>query len=296
MPFCFILEQYEKLRRRPFVFADLFPIVPGEYKLSVLMKNSISKEFTTLDGKVDFPAAFPSPRLSPLLLGFKLTRVAAQSAASKPFVVRDVQLYSDLESTFVAQDTLHIYAQILGLSADLKAKGPLKFSIEKDGIERSSKVLSLAGNPNSLNFLEVSQLAEVSPGNCRAVVLLLDEGGRSWIDHILGCQRLKLGDPRGALPWLERARAVGRFRTALELFGLNIQILNDLGKGCVRLDQNTEVLAAWKKSLELDPNQPTTREKISALEKQLPAPLSERTHQGSVESICSKGVSSHDLC
>jgi GWxTD domain-containing protein len=240
VPFRFSLEQYEKLRQRPFVFADLFPIVPGEYKLSVLMKNSVSKEFTTLDGTVGFPEAFPSPRLSPLLLAFNSTRLPVLPAAPKPFVVRDVQLYGDPESTFVAKDTLHIYAQVLGLSADMKAKGSLKFTIEKDGIEQASKVLPLAGNPDSLNFLEVFPLAEVLPGYYRAAVLLLGEGGRvldrqtkdfqvspaaavprPWvhaqslieqggrgrIDHILGRERLNLGNPQGALPYLERARA-----------------------------------------------------------------------------------------
>jgi Flp pilus assembly protein TadD len=72
--------------------------------------------------------------------------------------------------------------------------------------------------------------------------------------------------------------AVARFRRALESFGLNTQILNELGEGYARLGQKTEALAAWKKSLELDPNQPAIQEKIAALEIRLPAPLSERTH------------------
>lgn len=235
----FTQEQYEKLRQRPFIFTDLFPILPGEYKISVLMKNSVSKEFTTLEGTVRFPTAFPIPRLSPLLLCFNATRLAAPAvAAPKPFVVRDVQLYSDPESTFVVKDALHIYTQVLGLGPALKAKGSLKFIIEKDGAEREAKVLPLAGNPDSLNFLEVFPLAKVPPGYYRAVVLLLDENGRlldqqardfqiiaadyvprpwahaqslieqgGWarVDYILGRQHLNLGDPGEALPWFERA-------------------------------------------------------------------------------------------
>jgi len=378
VPFRFSLEQYEKLRKRPFVFADLFPIVPGEYKLSVLIKNSVSKEFTTLDGRVSFPADFPSPRLSPLLLGFNSIRLAEPPAAPKPFVVRDVQLFGDPESTFIAKDTLHIYTQVLGLSADMKAKGSLKFIIEKDGAERASKVLPLSGNPDSLNFLEVFALTSVPPDYYRAIVLLLDEGGRvldrqardfqvspaaslprPWIhahslieqggrgriDHILGSQRLNLGDAQGALPWLERSRAaepqafdvaydlgralfalnrmadawavlqpfseaaqenldltlllgrteialgrndkaVARFQAALVSFGLNIQILNELGEAYARLGEKAEALAAWRKSLELDPNQPAIREKIAVFEVPFQAPLSECTISGSVHSIC----------
>lgn len=240
VPLRFSQEQYQKLRQRPFAFADLFPIVPGEYKLSVLMKNSVSKEFSTLEGTVKFPTAFPSPRLSPLLLGFNATRLAAPAATPKPFVVRDVQIYGDPESTFVPGDMLHIFAQVLGLGTELMAKGSLRFIIEKDGKEIEAKTQALAGNPDALNFLEVFPLAKRLPGYYRAEVVLVDESGRAldrqardfqiatadavprpWfhaqslieqggqpkIDDILGRQRLNLGDPAGALPRLEKAHA-----------------------------------------------------------------------------------------
>jgi GWxTD domain-containing protein len=248
VPLRFTKDQYEKLRHRPFSFTDLFPILPGEYKISVLMKNSVSKEFTTLEGTVRFPTAFPAPRLSPLLLSFNATRLAfpadagglaktpAQAPAPRPFVVRDMQLYSDPELTFVVGDTLHVSTQVLGPA--LKDKSSLKFLIEKDGVEREAKVLPLAGNPDALNFFESFPLAKVPPGYYRAVVLLLDEngrlldrqardfqiatadsmprpwayalsqidqGGRARIDYILGRQCLNLGDFGAALSWLEKA-------------------------------------------------------------------------------------------
>jgi GWxTD domain-containing protein len=364
VPLRFSQEQFAKLRQRPFSFADLFPILPGEYKLSILMKNSVSKEFTTLEGSVRFPSSFPSPRLSPLLLGFNATRLAAAPAGPKPFVVRDIQLYSDPELIFVVKDTLHIHTQVLGLGPGLKTKGSLKFIIEKDGKEQDSKVLALAGNPDSLNFIEVFPLAKVPAGYYRAVTVLLDEagrvldrqakdfqvspaervprpwltalsllegGGQARIDHILGRQRLNLGDPGGALPWLEKAhaagpesrdyafdlgkalfalkrtsdawailqpfsprakedsdlaillgrteQALGRFdeavaiyRDALASFGLQIQVLNEMGECYARLGQKTEAIAAWKKSLEADPSQAVLRDKIAALEKRSPSP------------------------
>ena len=240
VPFRFSREQFEKLRQRPFTFTDLFPIVPGEYKLSVLMKNSASKEFSTLEGTVKFPAAFPAPRLSPLLLGFNATRLASPAAGPKPFVVRDVQIFGDPESTFVAKDTLHVFVQVLGLGPGLKAEGSLRFVVEKDGREIEAKPQALAGNPDALNFIEVFPLAKYTPGYYRADVLLvdgsgkvldrqardfqiatadaiprpwvnsqslIDQGGPGRIDRILGRERLNLGDPAGALPRLEKAHA-----------------------------------------------------------------------------------------
>jgi GWxTD domain-containing protein len=240
VPLRFSKEQFGKLRQRPFAFMDLFPIVPGEYKLSVLMKNSVSKEFSTLEGTVKFPAAFPSPRLSPLLLAFNAVRQAAPAAGPRPFVIRDVQIYGDPESTFVARDTLHVFVQVLGLGPELKASGSLRFVLEKEGKEIEAKPLALSGNPDALNFLEVFPLAKHVPGYYRAGAVLVDgtgkvldrqgrdfqiapadavprpwinaqslitQGGPPEIDHILGRQRLNLGDPAGALPRLEKAGA-----------------------------------------------------------------------------------------
>ena len=153
------------------------------------MKNSVSKEFTTLEGTVRFPAAFPVPKLSPLLLSFNAARLAAPAQAGGPAKTPaqprrpgrsssgTCRSISDPELTFVVGDTLHVSTQVLGPA--LKDKGSLKFLIEKDGMEREAKVLPLAGNPDSLNFLEAFPLAKVPPGYYRAVVLLLDENGRA---------------------------------------------------------------------------------------------------------------------
>jgi GWxTD domain-containing protein len=260
IPLRFSREQYEKLRTRPFAFADLFPIIPGEYKLSVLMKNGASKEFTTLEGTVKFPAAFPAPRLSPLLLGFNAVRQSAASDGPRPFVVRGFQIFGDPESTFVAKDTLHVFVQVLGLGTQLKGSGSLRFSLEADGRQVESKTQVLAGNPDALNFLEVFPLAKYAPGYYRADVALVDatdrildrqgrdfqivavdavprpwinsqslvaQDGQPAVDHILGRESLNAGDPAAALPRLEKARAadpskaVYAFDLGRALFALN---------------------------------------------------------------------------
>jgi GWxTD domain-containing protein len=260
VPLRFSKEQFGKLRQRPFAFADVFPIVPGEYKLSVLMKNSVSKEFSTLEATVKYPAAFPAPRLSPLFLAFNAVRTSSPASGPRPFVVRDFQIYGDPESTFMTQDTLHLFVQVLGLGPELKARGSLRFVIEKDGKEIEAKPQAMAGNPDALNFLEVFPLAKHVPGYYRAGVVLVDgtgkvldrqgrdfqivaaaavprpwvnaqsgitQGGQPAIDHILGRQLLNLGDPAGALPRLEKARAAApqkrdyAFDLGRTLFALN---------------------------------------------------------------------------
>lgn len=260
LPLRFTREQYERFRSRPFAFADLFPIVPGEYKLSVLMKNGASREFSTLEGTVKFPAAFAAPRLSPPFLAFNTVRQKETASAPRPFVVLGVQIFGDPEASFVRKDTLHVFIQGLGLGEDLKKSGAVRFSLEKDGKPVESKTQALAENPDTPSFLQAFPLDKYATGYYRVDVTLVDGGGRildrqardfqivsadalprPWIttppqvaqtgtaaiDHILGQQSFNTGDPAAALPRLEKAlaanpdKAAYAFDVGRALFALN---------------------------------------------------------------------------
>lgn len=364
IPLRFSPEQFEKVRQRPFSFVEVFPVQPGDYKLSVLLKNAVSKEFASFEGKIQIPTAFPAPRLAPLFLGFNAVRLPAAPAVPKPFVVRDFQLFGQAQASYAAGDTVYIYTQVLGLRPELKAAGTLEFLLEQDGVKKASKVLALAGNPDSLNFLEVFPAAELAPGYYRAAVELRDGAGkvldrqakdlmispvsslpRPWvygssllekdgqarIDYILGLESLNLGDPAGALARLEKAhkaapdtrdyafdlartlyaldqpakalaaiqplsaltksdldmavlmgsilQKLGRDGEVVQMLseagtelGLSTRILNLLGESYRKLGDAKAALTAWKKSLELQPDQPDIQEKAAALEKRLPLP------------------------
>ena len=48
-------------------------------------------------------------------------------------------------------------------------------------------------------------------------------------------------------------------------FGVNIELLNEIGEAYARLGQKREALAAYDKSLQIDPKQPEIRKKADAL-------------------------------
>ncbi|MGD8537411.1 MAG: GWxTD domain-containing protein, partial [Candidatus Aminicenantes bacterium] len=48
-------EQMRDIRRRPLSLRDLFPLIPGSYKMSVLVKNVVSKEFTSIERDLLIP-------------------------------------------------------------------------------------------------------------------------------------------------------------------------------------------------------------------------------------------------
>jgi len=50
-------------------------------------------------------------------------------------------------------------------------------------------------------------------------------------------------------------------------FGLNANLLNALGECYFRLGIRDEALAAWEKSLEINPNQPEVIKRVKAIKK-----------------------------
>jgi GWxTD domain-containing protein len=357
VPLKFSPDQFEKLRQRPFSFTDLVPVIPGEYKLSVLMKNTVSKEFTSLEQTVRIPADSTALRITPLLLSFNTARAPA-AAGYRPFVVGDVQLYSQPGNTFLRQDKLHVYFQILNLPDDLKKNGILKYDIDKEGEARLSVSHPLSKYPDSLDYLEIFPLADFPPGYYRISVTLQDgqenellrqespfeispldyiprpwvhtqswmgEASPSQVERVLGKELANKGNYDQALPRLEKAfhenpaksdyaidlarvylslnrarealavlqpfsgsaktdydlsllfarlhQALGQYAEALrylegalDSFGLNVSLLNEIGECHLRLGNRSDALAAWKKSLEIDPNQPRIRELIAKIQ------------------------------
>jgi tetratricopeptide (TPR) repeat protein len=68
------------------------------------------------------------------------------------------------------------------------------------------------------------------------------------------------------------AEAVKVLSDAGSSIGLSTGILNALGESFLRLGDAKQALAAWSKSLELQPDQPDIKEKAAGLEKKSPHP------------------------
>lgn len=63
----------------------MFPLIPGDYKFSVLIRNETSKEFTSLEANLAIPADDATIRMSSLLLGYKASWEEFKEKRLKPF-------------------------------------------------------------------------------------------------------------------------------------------------------------------------------------------------------------------
>ena len=357
IPFEFNESQLERITYHPFALYDMFPLIPGEYRFSVLLKNEVSKEFTSIERDLLIPEEESSPGIRPLILGYKA--LSSDKSSLKPFKFGKIQIYSQPRKIFHPQDTLYIGFQLYGLTPDLASSGILEFIINQDTKLQSVHEFSkrIADYKDKQNIHEKVSLAKHSPGyyqiavrlkNGEDVVALAKERfeitpasaiPRPWVysktfpplshpgySYDLGRQYFNNGKTKRArlqfesafqkmpdslpitlslarvynlekeyhkikqilLPFSnlsqpnydvslllckahqnlgEFSQAISFYDKAVSSFGVNQDLLNSIGECYFRLKELEEAIAAWERSLELNPNQPEIENKINSIKK-----------------------------
>jgi hypothetical protein len=174
IPFEFDKEQLDNIRAKLFSFQDMFPLIEGNYKFNVLIKNTISKEFTSIEKDLSIPPP-SSLQISPLLLANRIVRNSEYTGKNKPFLVGDIQLVPSPRNDFSKTDKLYLYFQIRGLTDDLRERGTLEYSILKDGNKVHGLVKNIKDCPDRENFFEEFSLADLTAAYYKIKVSLLDD-------------------------------------------------------------------------------------------------------------------------
>ncbi len=229
-------EQVDSIRDRLMSFQDVFPLVPGRYKLSILLKNYVSKEFTSFEASLSIPDS--GLLMSPLVLANRLTRSNQYRGLNKAFLLDDLQFVLSPRNDFVVGDRLYAVFQLWGLTSELKQTGSLNYEVVKENGDKvksfSKKISDYQG---SQVFYEEISLEGWSPANYMLTVTLTDNNNnvvisqkenffishlpalsRSWVmtkpvegdnsaevQHALGLQYWNRQDQARAAKYLEAA-------------------------------------------------------------------------------------------
>jgi GWxTD domain-containing protein len=353
-------ENLNQLKASSFSLQDTFPLIPGSYRLNIILKNAVSKEFTSFEREIRLLPEGNSFQMSPILLGYKLEKSPSLASMKKAFCLGDIQIMPQAKNVFVRNDTLVVFFQLFRIPAQLEKAGRLRISITGDQRQVYSETRELAGLQDKKNFLLELPLADTAPGyykiraaledeqgteilvegkefqvtNAAAVarpwiiskVMPLNEGTQAELDFIVAGQHLARGDVAQAREILERIHqkrptlkydsrlaevllqakefqrvkeilapyqssspqtqewlvllgkahqglseyepAIARYKEYLDKTGTNLSILNAIGDCYLLLGDKEEALAAWRKSLELDQNQPALKAKIEKTQKE----------------------------
>jgi GWxTD domain-containing protein len=176
IPLDFERAQVENIGKSSIEIQDMIPLIPGDYSLSVLMKNTVSKEFTSLEGKISIPAESSRLRMGNLLLGYLRKTLPPPAAFNKPFKFVFEEISCQAGNNFLRSETLVAAVQVFGLGGDLSARGALQYAVFRDGREVLSRRKPLSGLSGT-DAIEGIPLAELTPANYQLRVSLLDPNG-----------------------------------------------------------------------------------------------------------------------
>ncbi len=171
-------DQLKDLGSTSLAIQDLFPLVPGTYRFDLLLKNTLSRAFTSVEGNVTVPDEGGPPRLGPLILGYGLDRQASGSGDFVPFQAGPGQLLVQARKTFSRKDDLNVFFQASGLSAELRKQGRLKFDLYRKDALFLTKTMGIIEFEHAPDFLQAFPLKDFPPDYYKVRVTLLGSDGR----------------------------------------------------------------------------------------------------------------------
>jgi GWxTD domain-containing protein len=167
-------DQLKSIAYKPFDIYDMFPLTAGFYKFSVIIKNEVSKEFTTLEKDIIIPEDDSALGMSSLVLGYKMEQASPETQNLKAFKLGSFQILHQPKNIFRPQDTLFLAFQITGLSSDLRQRGHLKYKFFKGDEPFLNFTEKVSQYERGVNFRHEFSLQEFPPDYYRLHVGLWD--------------------------------------------------------------------------------------------------------------------------
>lgn len=169
-------DHMKSIGRQPFQLHDMFPLIPGHYTLSILVKNEVSKEFTSLERDLVIPGDDAPLQMTSLILGHKATPFDPSTHTLKPFQMGNHQIFSQPNKVFTRKESLILAFQIHGLDPDLRQRAEIRYLFLKEGEEFKSYTRSAATYPQLPHVLETVPLDDFPPAYYRVQAILLIDG------------------------------------------------------------------------------------------------------------------------
>jgi GWxTD domain-containing protein len=177
VPIRLTAEEMKSASQVPFDFQDLFPLVAGDYNMSVLIKNEVSKEFTSVEQALRIPEAGAAVALTRPLLGYRAVKLDPAAALKvKAFRVGRYQIYGQPGRVFTRKDTMALAFQVNDAIEAVRAGGEIRIEFLRDGQLFRDIRRKHADYPDPRNILEEIPLADFTPAHYAVRVSYLSGG------------------------------------------------------------------------------------------------------------------------
>ena len=120
-PLYFPEDSWDRVKANGLAVEESFPVAEGKYALSVLLTNTVGKQFSLLEKTVEIPPAATSPSIEGPFLGYKYETYPRD--VHIPFKVLDKKLVVDPKRTFATGDGIAVLFNVLNATPDFKPTG-----------------------------------------------------------------------------------------------------------------------------------------------------------------------------
>ncbi|HJS75703.1 MAG TPA: hypothetical protein VJ921_15525, partial [Vicinamibacteria bacterium] len=176
IPFELTPSQFDQVQASPVAIQGAFPIVAGDYDLSLIARNRVLKQYAVAERSVHVPpVTAEKAELSEVVLGFRTEIVSpGQEGEVRPFQVGSQLVHPAADSVFALGEILEILAQVRGPRSMDRVRFEIVDAKETLVTERE------VGADRYADGLLVESLQTGSltvPGNYELRVSLLDPSG-----------------------------------------------------------------------------------------------------------------------
>lgn len=164
-------DEFERIERQIIAIGDIIPLVAGRFKVDILLRNTNSKEFSSLEGTTFSP---PPENFSLSSLLFLVDeKEVSFSDRTMAFVFGERQLYPNTQRLFAKDDPLLVYFEVYNPPPEIEGFF-IDIAVEGEETVMVEKQMPVGTQPS---FLERFPLQNYQPGYYRVRVSLTSPDG-----------------------------------------------------------------------------------------------------------------------
>ena len=126
-------SQVQQIRSYPFAYQDDFPLIPGDYTVTVVLRNRVLHQYTVAEKELHVPVPDAArPGLVDVILAYEAKDAVGEIREDevRTFQVGSLRFQPASENIFVIGDTLHVVAQAFGAKPGHKVDFELRSGAE----------------------------------------------------------------------------------------------------------------------------------------------------------------------
>ncbi len=176
--FNFNETKIKEISNKPIVISDLFPLVAGNYKFSLIMRNTVSKEFSSFEKEFTIPESPPFPNLDSFLITYASKTSYSDAKTLRPFQWGNIMMLPETEEIVARSENMGVFLQFSGLEWERAYKTIIAI-IDLDKNTAIKEITrDLKGIEGSASLYEELSVSDIPPSLYRIKISLKDDSGK----------------------------------------------------------------------------------------------------------------------